>query len=185
MKNAFSRKSVIECSMALQLVFAYAVLDIIGTKAFDREFGSKSGSNADFAIGFGGKPPQSKLRTLWKSDVNLTTKKDLLPGGFVYFHNAVDYDPHGPWKGENTVFLGDGKFSRLGLDRKTEEQINRKLFYEYKESRGYRTYPKVDQSQWLTMKRRGGNELVGIDLFILRPTIEQILSIANKNGSIQ
>src|SRR5213075_3287455 len=85
-EDAFAGKVVIECEIALQLVFARAILQIAGKKAFDRAFGDTA--------------PPSKLTTLYGLRI-VKDRDELLPGDFVYFHNPADYSTGaGPWKGE-------------------------------------------------------------------------------------
>src|SRR5262249_40902361 len=51
----------------------------------------------------------------------------------VYFHNAAQYqklEPLGAWKGENTNYLGGGRFAGLGLTARNEEAIDASLFRE-------------------------------------------------------
>ena len=65
--------------------------------------------------------------------------KDVhIPGDQCYFKNVDDYTKKmkekgtsGMWQGENTVYLGGGRYSGLGLDNYTEAQLREKMLEAY------------------------------------------------------
>jgi hypothetical protein len=68
---------------------------------------------------------------------------ELQRGDFVYFENPPDYirrHPGGSWRGENTIFLGDGKFLGFGVGELTSLQLLETLAAKYNEG-----IPRADQ----------------------------------------
>jgi RHS repeat-associated protein len=181
--DAFKNGGIIDCQIGLQLIFARAILETIGSKAFDRAFGGEGRHGSNLAVGYGDEPPPSKLRELYETRT-LSDKGQLLPGDMVYFHNAGDFlekqkatrasSPY--WRGENAAFVGwengERVFSGLDVDRHSEERINQRLYREYNRVAG----DNVTYKDWRQMEARPG-VLTGLSLSVLRPRIDKILAL--------
>ena len=184
-EDAFQDQAIVECEIALQLVFARGILKVIGRKAFDRAFGGEGDHRSDLAVGFGDGVPPSRLKTLFQARI-LKDRSELLPGDMVYFHNAADYKKQpnpGPWRGENTVLVvrdinGQPRYSGHGdrVERVTEEDLDRTLFKEYNRAGGFGRAHKATREDWNAQAGPGGKP-VGIDLSVGRPRIDRIQAL--------
>jgi hypothetical protein len=123
-----SSKYAFECATAAHLIYLNAIKDRIGSKKFDAaaprlsvfRWDAPKKSGQDLVDGTGKTGP-----------LQLSSKgafaKELWPGDRVYFKNP-DFEPSfTAGQGENTIFLGDGRFFGHGLGIKTKDQIIKKL----------------------------------------------------------
>lgn len=115
---ANGRAYAFECAMAIVVVLYKAVLDTIGTEAFDRLFGNL-------------------YLYSWEhdSDLPLITVKSRQPtfAGDVLYYKNPDYDPKTPqWQGENVVKMPGNLLYGHGIGIKNEAGIVRELNYHRK-----------------------------------------------------
>ncbi|TMV47591.1 protein-glutamine gamma-glutamyltransferase [Paenibacillus mesophilus] len=115
---ANGRAYAFECAMAIVVVLYKAVLDTIGTEAFDRLFGNL-------------------YLYSWEhdSDLPLITVKSRQPtfAGDVLYYKNPDYDPKTPqWQGENVVKMPGNLLFGHGIGIKNEAGIIRELNYHRK-----------------------------------------------------
>ncbi|MGE5703463.1 MAG: protein-glutamine gamma-glutamyltransferase [Clostridia bacterium] len=95
-------KYAFECSTAIIIVYYRAVLQSLGTQAFNQLF-------PDILLFDSQYSPELGLTALTISET------DVLPGDVLYFDNP-DYHPATPeWRGENVVYLGNGSFYGHGI----------------------------------------------------------------------
>lgn len=98
-----------ECATAIVIIWYKAVLDMIGTAAFDAYF------------------TRLYLRD-WNHDSDLWListhdNKEVFPGDVLYFKNP-DHDPETPeWQGENVVLLADNLYFGHGIGIESGEEI--------------------------------------------------------------
>jgi protein-glutamine gamma-glutamyltransferase len=108
-----------ECSTAIMIVFAKAILDSIGDEAFNTYF-------KDMTIGDWGANNKLPL-VLNEHDAQ------AYPGDSVYFENP-DFDPSMPfWQGENAIMLGKGLYYGHGIGIKSAKNIISELNEKRKE----------------------------------------------------
>jgi Protein-glutamine gamma-glutamyltransferase len=70
-----------------------------------------------------------------------TDKTTFVPGDFIYMVNKSDYltkCPNGFWQGENCLYIGGDKYSGLGIDSKSEDDMRTEL------AKGYKRDTKTD-----------------------------------------
>lgn len=97
-----------ECATAMVILLYKAVLDSIGTEAFNRHFPDLLLWDWQF---------DDNLGLTWQDDV------DHFPGDVRYFKNP-DVDPvHIQWQGENVIDLGDGTWYGHGIGIGTSEEM--------------------------------------------------------------
>ena len=123
-----SSKYAFECATAAHLIYLNAIKDRIGSKKFDSaaprlsvfrwDAPKKTGQDLVDGTGKGGPLGLSSKGTFGK---------ELWPGDRVYFDNPHFEPSFTAGQGENTIFLGDGKFFGHGLGIKSKEQIVKKL----------------------------------------------------------
>jgi hypothetical protein len=123
-----SSKYAFECATAAHLIYLNAIKDRIGAKKFDSaaprlsvfrwDAPKKTGQDLIDGTGRGG-----PLRLSSKGPF----AKEVWPGDRVYFNNPHFEPSFTAGQGENTIFLGDGRYFGHGLGIKSKEQIVKKL----------------------------------------------------------
>lgn len=123
-----SSKYAFECATAAHLIYLNAIQGRIGAKKFDSaaprlsvfrwDAPKKSGQDLIDGTGKGG-----PLRLSSKGPF----AKEVWPGDRVYFNNPHFEPSFTAGQGENTIFLGDGRYFGHGLGIKSKEQIIKKL----------------------------------------------------------
>ena len=122
----------LDCLTAVQLAIEQGIRTALGDQVYDALGGSLRVGGTVFT-----KIPDGARR------LEVKQASELQRGDFVYFENPPDYTrrhPGGSWRGENTVFLGDGKFLGFGVGELTAEQLLERLAARYNEG-----IPRSDQ----------------------------------------
>lgn len=126
----------LECLAMTVAIEYYSLLKGLGKSKFNAKFPggtgleiSTSSSHLPLLIGSG-----SKYKI-----VSVSSASKLLPGDWVYFKNFADYpsrNPSGLWRGENAIYLGNGKYRGFGVPSLTETDMNAKLVSNYNSELG-------------------------------------------------
>jgi len=128
--------TLLECNSTIVAIQYRAMMKGMGEDKFNLKFPNGTGilispHHTPQPAGFARHPIWDK--NLYK-EVAISGANDLLPSDWVYFKNIPDYidkHPGGPWSGEHTMYLGDGKFREFGIDEKTETELIQELLNEY------------------------------------------------------
>jgi hypothetical protein len=115
----------LDCLTAIQLAIEQGVRTALGDQIYNARGGSLAVGGTVFT-----RTPEGTRR------VQVKDASELQRGDFVYFENPADYrrrHPGGAWRGENTVFLGDGKFLGFGVGEMMGAQLFELLAAKYNE----------------------------------------------------
>lgn len=147
-----------ECSTAVMIVFAKAILDSIGDDAFNTYF-------KDMVVGDWGS--NNKLPLI------LNQHAEAYPGDSVYFENP-DFNPDTPyWQGENAILLGKGLYYGHGIGIKSAKSIISDLNEQRKEGSTTSAFlselvlhPNFKQLQRIAEGRNGIVARVGVHTYM-------------------
>jgi hypothetical protein len=121
--------TIADCASVAVALHYQAILDQVGDEKFDNYFNRKG---------------HLLVIDQYPKDVALgkfmieTGKAELKQGDWYYFANHPDFPrkhPRGLWQGENSLYLGDGKWQGFGSDELTEKEMLEKLLVEYNAER--------------------------------------------------
>lgn len=125
---AATTPNFMECKSTLVVVYYKAILDTFGDEVFNKAF-------PNLFISWNDKLHLETL-TLEKNPLLLEEGALLLEeGDWVYFEGHPGYDAvmgnSGLGRGENTIYMGNDKYSGLGCEEKTEEELKKRLLSWY------------------------------------------------------
>jgi hypothetical protein len=141
-----------ECAGALTACILKAAADVHGQVSFDTLH------------------PAGSLELGWRPSINkhfvavaagdIANEAKHIPGDYVYMKNKDDYGARlaklkkkGYWTGENCIYMGQGKYSGLGLNNLTPAQLRQKLADGYKGDTGVAVpLPLTDSIRWTTRR---------------------------------
>ncbi|MEW6129718.1 MAG: zinc ribbon domain-containing protein [Acidobacteriota bacterium] len=119
--------SKMECLSAISAIYYKAILDTIGADKFNALFknGMEVSTQSPVFNFFNTKDPSAPLE----------------PGDWCYIKGHPDYHSEdfrkafgkdvGAWQGENAIYLGNGKYTGLGLQEMTEDEMKQEMLKAY------------------------------------------------------
>ena len=115
-------KTSLECNSMMVAIQYKGILDALGEETFNRIFSAQDVAIAPAEKLSSGRNDHPLIERFYESvRVRVSPGKetdDLVPGDWVYFAGHPKYDKwdrNGAWRGENALYVGDGKFSGFGL----------------------------------------------------------------------
>jgi hypothetical protein len=120
---------------AIRAVLAKGLLETLGSVDFDKHFAYVSDNDPGVVIGTN-TAPRDRVKELMETP-NASSTNDLIKGDWIYYQNDSRYlqkHPAGLWQGENCIYDGGNKFSGLGLNGMTLQQLKTSMEHAFNQS---------------------------------------------------